>query len=106
MAGACGALARWITTSGLYTSIWDKSWESRGEVEDAYHHAYRAHQLHTEVPDVHLTFYNACVNESDYASALAELDEFVKLYPNSDAAKRMLAIRDDLSREVATETRR
>ena len=78
----------------------------QGEVEDAYHHAYRAHQLHTEVPDVHLTFYNACVNESDYASALAELDEFVKLYPNGDAAKRMLAIRDDLSREVATETRR
>ncbi len=78
----------------------------QGEVEDAYRHAYRAHQLHTEVPDVHLVFYNACVNKSDYASALAELDEFVKLYPDSDAAKRMLAIRDNLSREVATEYRR
>ena len=78
----------------------------QGEVEDAYRHAYRAHQLHTEAPDVHLTLYNACVNKSDYAGALAELDEFVRLYPDSDAAKRMLAIRDGLSQEVAPENRR
>lgn len=76
----------------------------QGKAKEAYVHASRAHELNTQVPDVHLLYYNACVNTRDYAAALAELDEFVKLYPESDVAKKMLAIREKLAKEVAPAT--
>lgn len=73
----------------------------QGKFEDAYRHASLAHQLTADVPDVHLVFYNACINSQKYTTALAEIDEYVRLYPNSDVAKKMLVVRKQLSRKVA-----
>ena len=73
----------------------------QGKFEDAYRHASLAHQLTADVPDVHLVFYNACINSQKYTAALAEIDEYVRLYPNSDVAKKMLVVRKQLSRKVA-----
>ncbi len=72
----------------------------QGKVKEAYYHAQLAHELNREVQDVHLAYYNACVDNRDYVAGLAELDEFVKLYPDSDVAKKMQAIRDKLAKEV------
>ncbi len=68
--------------------------------EEALRHALLAHQFTEEIPDVHLFLYNAYINVKQYKAALAELDEFVRRYPERDAAKRLLAIRDRLREEV------
>ncbi len=73
----------------------------QGKLKEAYYHAQIAHELNKEVQDVHLVYYNACVNNRDYAAALAELDEFVKLYPDGETAKKMQSIRDKLAQDAA-----
>lgn len=68
-----------------------------GRREEALTHAKRAHDLYTDDPDVHLAYYNACVNQGDYAAGLAELDEFVKLFPQHSAAASMKKVREKLA---------
>ena len=77
----------------------------QGKLKEAHYHAQLAHELNQEVQDVHLAYYNACVNIRDYAAALTELDKFVKLYPDSEVAKKMQAIRDNLAKEAAAATK-
>lgn len=69
--------------------------------EEAYQHAERAHLLKEDEQDVHLVFYNACLNKKDYVGALAELGEYVRLYPKSETAQKMLAIRKALSQKAS-----
>jgi len=73
----------------------------QGKLKEAYQHAQLAHELNKEVQDVHLVYYNACINNRDYAAALAEMDEFVRLYPDSDVAKKMRVVRDKLAKDAA-----
>lgn len=73
------------------------SWYSRLElgrtllelrrVEDAYPHLVRAHELNPGAPTVHLNLYNAQILRSDYRAAVAELDEFLKLFPDHPQAE-------------------
>lgn len=72
----------------------------QGKKEEAYEQARRAHELNTTVEDVHVAYYNACASLGLYAEALAELDEVVKLYPNSETAKKLLTIRPKLAAET------
>jgi tetratricopeptide (TPR) repeat protein len=72
----------------------------QGKLREAYQHAQLAHELYKGIQDVHLVYYNACVNNRDYAAALTELDEFVRLYPDSDVAKKMRAVRDRLAEDA------
>ena len=75
----------------------EDSWYSRLElgrtllelrrVEDAYPHLVRAHELNPGAPTVHLNLYNAQILRSDYRAAVAELDEFLKLFPDHPQAE-------------------
>jgi len=56
-------------------------------VEDAYPHLMRAHELNPGAPTVHLNLYNAQILRSDYRAAVAELDEFLKLFPDHPQAE-------------------
>jgi len=76
----------------------------QGKKTEAYAQAHRAHELNTSVEDVHLAYYNACVSLGKYSEALAELDELVELYPKSETAKKLLAIRPKLAAEPAART--
>ena len=81
-----------------------------GRVEEAYTHASRAHKLHTEdsrassrpAEDVHLVYYNACVNSGRLADGLTEINEFLELFPKSDVAKSMRAMRDKLAEKITS----
>ena len=73
----------------------------QGKAKEAYEHASRAHELNKTVEDVHVAYYNACVNLHDYSAGLAELDEIVKLYPNSDSTKKLQALRPMLAKNAA-----
>jgi tetratricopeptide (TPR) repeat protein len=73
----------------------------QGKAKEALVHAARAHELNKASPEVHLTYYNACISTRDLAAALAELDEIGKLFPESDTAKKLLAIRPKLAADVA-----
>lgn len=73
-----------------------------GKKQEAYTHASRAHELHTEDPDVHLVYYNACVKSGRLADGLAEIDEFLELFPKSDLAKPMRAMRDKLAEKITS----
>ena len=75
-----------------------------GRREEALTHAKRAHDLHTDDPDVHLAYYNACVNKGDYSEGLAELDEFVKLFPNHSAADSMKKVRERLAQAAQSQS--
>jgi tetratricopeptide (TPR) repeat protein len=75
--------------------------EKQRKPKEAYEHARRAHELNSAVQDVHLAFYNACIGTGDYAGALAELDEVLKLYPDSDAARKLQALRPKLAADAA-----
>jgi len=76
----------------------------QGARTESYAHARRAHELNTTVEDVHVALYNACASLGKFAEALAELDEVVKLYPKSETAKKLLAIRPKLAAEPAAKT--
>ncbi len=71
-----------------------------GRVEEAYPHARRAHELNQTSMNVHLLYYNACAQGGNHAAALEELDEFVQLYPDSSAAAKMHALREELAQTV------
>ncbi|MGH9804191.1 MAG: tetratricopeptide repeat protein [Candidatus Acidiferrales bacterium] len=90
----------------------DSSWFSQLElgrtllelrrVEEAYLHLIRAHELNPEAPTVHLNLYNAHILRNDYRAAVAELDEFLKLFPDhpqaEPARKQRRALTADLAR--------
>ncbi len=74
--------------------------EKQRKTQGAYEHARRAHELNSAVPDVHLTYYNVCIGIGNLPGALAELDEIIKLYPNSDAARKLVALRPKLAADA------
>ena len=48
---------------------------------DAGKHAARAHELNPAEPSIHQLYYNALIRQDQYPAALAELDEFIRLFP-------------------------
>ncbi len=64
--------------------------------QESYPHFAQAHQLGPDVPNVHLNYYNALVLRQDYTAAVAELDEFVQLFPNHPQAAKARQQREAL----------
>lgn len=65
-------------------------------LEAAYHHIARAHELNSSAAATHIALYNALILRDDYQGALAELDEFLKLFPNHPSAARARQQRETL----------
>lgn len=69
---------------------------------EAHQHLVRAHELNPEAPTVHLNLYNVHILRSDYRAAVAELDDFLKLFPDhpqaEPARKQRRALTADLAR--------
>ncbi len=61
-----------------------------GLTEDALRHAQRAHGLKPDAPQVHLLLHDVLVRRGDYQAALAEVDEFLQLFPNDRLSARAL----------------
>lgn len=64
-------------------------------------HAARAHQLHPEEPAIHQLYYNTLIRQDQYQAALAELDEFLKLFPLHRLAARAREQREALAKAVS-----
>ncbi|HEV8384553.1 MAG TPA: tetratricopeptide repeat protein [Candidatus Acidoferrales bacterium] len=73
-----------------------------GRVGQAYPHLQRAHELSPTQPATHLQFYNCLILRNDYAAAKAELDEFLKLFPDHALAPRVRQQRDNLQAKLRT----
>jgi Flp pilus assembly protein TadD len=67
-----------------------------GRVEEAHECARRVHQLGPSSMRTHLLYYNTLAERGDYTAALEEMDEFVRLYPDTAAASRMRSLREQL----------
>lgn len=72
-----------------------------GLVEDAYKHAQRAHLLKPDRPSVHLLLHDVCVSRRDHVTALAELKEFLELFPDSALAARVRKQQESLQAAAA-----
>jgi len=72
-----------------------------GRQEEALRHARRAHELNAVTPVTHLLLYKTLILCSEYAEALVELDEFLKLYPQHPLATRARQKRDALHKTLA-----
>ena len=62
--------------------------------------AARAHALNPGVPAIHQLHYNLLIRGSHYAAALAELDEFLRLFPAHSLAARARQQRAALAARV------
>ena len=60
-----------------------------GLLDDAYKHAQRAHLLKPEAPNVHVLLHDVAVRRRDYQTALAEVREFLEMFPKNPLAVQM-----------------
>lgn len=60
-----------------------------GDVDRAYPHAVRAHELHPTLASVHLQLYNTLILGNDFKGAVAELEEFLRLFPTNSLVPRV-----------------
>lgn len=77
----------------------DNNWRAHFELGRAYLkkrlgppalvHAQRAHELNPREPDVHLLLHDACLLEKDIERALAEADEFIRLFPRDEIVPQL-----------------
>ncbi len=68
----------------------------QGKLSQAYPHIFRAHQLNPGNASIHLEYYNTLILRNEYASAAAELDEFLLLFPKHALAAKVRQQREDL----------
>ncbi|MBI3404027.1 MAG: tetratricopeptide repeat protein [Acidobacteria bacterium] len=78
--------------------IEEQSWKAHLELaevllklnkrDEAFSHFTRAHDLNPLQPSTHLELYNMLILRDDYAGAMTELDEFLKLFPQHPMASR------------------
>ncbi|MCI0350265.1 MAG: tetratricopeptide repeat protein, partial [Acidobacteriales bacterium] len=90
----------WITHFEL-----SESFSGWGRADDAFPHAQRAHELNANEPSAHQLYYNLLIHRRDYPAALAELDEFLRLFPKHPLADRARQQRQALSSEIAKTAR-
>jgi len=60
-----------------------------GLLDDAYKHAQQAHLLKPEAPNVHVLLHDVSVRRRDYLTALAEVREFLEMFPKNPLAAQM-----------------
>ena len=60
----------------------------------------RAHELHADTPRLHVLLVNALVLQEKYPEALAEMDEFLQLFPNDRLAQNVRQKRDALQEHL------
>jgi Tfp pilus assembly protein PilF len=88
----------------------ESSWMARLELGEAYSglgqfaqalpHMARAHELNPGIPAIHQRYYNTLVRTNQLRPALAELDEFLKLFPDHALAPRARQQREALAKAV------
>jgi tetratricopeptide (TPR) repeat protein len=101
--------ARFLDAARLYDrslSLEEASWRTHlemgavllklGHTDQACAHIVRAHELGSSQPLAHLQLYNCLVLQTNYIAAEAELNEFLKLFPNHSLAPRVRQQRDAL----------
>lgn len=74
-----------------------------GRLEEAFPHVERAHQLHTSEASIHQLYYNTLIRRNRHRLALAELDEFLKLFPSHALAARARQQREALQKFLASQ---
>lgn len=72
-------------------------------MEEASLHIARAHELNPGLPSIHQLHYNTLIRRSQYRAALAELDEFLSLFPEHSLALKARQQRAALAQKVASE---
>jgi Flp pilus assembly protein TadD len=72
-----------------------------GKVNDAYTHLMRAHALNPGIAQTHVALYNTLILRSDYQAAVTELEEFLRLFPDSPLAPKVRAQREALTKVLA-----
>ena len=72
-----------------------------GRVNEAYPHVTRAHSLNPGLAPTHIALYNSLILRNDYQAAVAELEEFLRLFPDNALAARARQQRDALAKVVA-----
>lgn len=72
-----------------------------GRLDDAFPHVARAHQLNTKEPSIHQLYYNVLIRKNQHRDALAELDEFLKMFPEHPLAPRARQQREALQKFLA-----
>lgn len=87
---------RWFAQLELGRLLYD-----REDYAGALPHLELAHSLHPEVASVHLLLYDDLIRLKKREEALAELDDFVARFPNSQEAARMRVVRPALAAAVA-----
>jgi Tfp pilus assembly protein PilF len=69
-----------------------------GRIEDAHPHVLRAHELNPAEPLIHQLYYNTLIRRNQHREALAELEEFLKLFPEHGLAARARQQREALQK--------
>jgi TolA-binding protein len=64
-------------------------------------HAERAHELNPGNRGVHLLLHDVCMLQNDLKAALAEVDEYLRLFPDDELAPRLRQHGDDLRKSLA-----
>lgn len=72
--------------------------------KDAYPHLLRASQLHPQLPDVYVLLYNDLLMLGRGKEALAQLDQFLKRFPQNPLAEKAREKRKELEKSLAAGT--
>ncbi len=73
---------------------------ANGLSRDAHTHAQRAHELSPQNRNVHLLLHDTCMQVQDYETALAEVDEFLELFPDDPLVPRLRRHGDELRKAL------
>lgn len=109
-----GDYARAVEALGRSLAYKEASWVARleigealaalGRFDEASTHIARAHQLNPGLPSIHQLHYNTLIRRSQYRAALAELDEFLSLFPEHSLFVKARQQRAALAQKVASES--
>jgi tetratricopeptide (TPR) repeat protein len=69
--------------------------------QEALPHAQRAHELNPQNPGVHLLLHDVTLRLQDLETALAEVKEYIELYPDADLVPRLRQHADMLEQTIA-----
>lgn len=69
--------------------------------QEALPHAQRAHELNRQNPNVHLLLHDVTLQLQDLETALAEVKEYIELYPDADIVPRLRQHADLLEQTIA-----
>jgi len=73
---------------------------ANGLSRDAHTHALQAHELNPQKRNVHLLLHDACMQVQDYDTALAEVDEYLELFPDDPLVPRLRQHGDELRKAL------